>query len=328
MKVTVGIPTYNRASLLEQTIRSALAQSHADFRLLICDNGSDDETPAVVASFDDPRIEYVRSEANVGMIPNFNRVIELARGDDALVMLSDDDVLYPEYLASVVETLASHANVGVVHTAIDLIDEASHIIERNVALLPPEAEVTLEPGEQYLQRSMRSHWTVAWSSALFRIEALAAAGGLRLDEHPSADVPLLMRIALKWDLAMLAKPLVGVRVHTDAATAAIAGWTGTGYALGTYAENLLERRLRFLDEAQLPSSKVTSYRAAARHAYRQDVVARTALRGGSDLSWSATTHALLELLRREPRALGMPSTWRLIGAQLGGRHLKRALHRR
>ena len=75
------------------------------------DNASDDETPDVVASFADPRIDYIRSDRNIGMIANFNRVIHHAE-TPFLVLLPDDDLLYPDYLRSVVDVLSNHASVG------------------------------------------------------------------------------------------------------------------------------------------------------------------------------------------------------------------------
>src|SRR5215831_17377998 len=88
--VTVGIPTYNRAEWLRESIASVLAQSYANFQLLISDNASDDTTEEVVASFDDSRIDYVRSVTNVGLVNNFNRLVEFAKGE-FLIILPDDD---------------------------------------------------------------------------------------------------------------------------------------------------------------------------------------------------------------------------------------------
>ncbi len=99
-KVTVGIPTYNRASLLDETIRSVLGQQFADFRLVVSDNASDDGTSELVGSFADPRLAYVRSERNVGMIANLNRLIALTE-TEFLLLLPDDDIVYPGYLGSV-----------------------------------------------------------------------------------------------------------------------------------------------------------------------------------------------------------------------------------
>ena len=153
--MTIGIPTYNRAKLLREAIDSALSQSVTNFRLLVCDNASDDETPNVVASFDDPRLDYIRSDTNVGMIANFNRIIEETKSE-TVVLLSDDDVLRPGYLAGVLPVLESRPAVGVVHTALDLIDSETRVLRKAVALMPSRSPVTIESGAQYLDRSMRS----------------------------------------------------------------------------------------------------------------------------------------------------------------------------
>ena len=58
VNVTVGIPTYNRARLLERSIASVLRQTYRHFSLVVSDNASDDDTAAVVASFRDPRLVY------------------------------------------------------------------------------------------------------------------------------------------------------------------------------------------------------------------------------------------------------------------------------
>ena len=59
-RTTILIPTYNRARWLPGAIESVLAQTERDFTLVISDNASTDETPEVVARYDDPRITYVR----------------------------------------------------------------------------------------------------------------------------------------------------------------------------------------------------------------------------------------------------------------------------
>src|SRR4051794_29148747 len=77
-RVAVAIPTFNRSALLKVTIESVVAQSFANFRLIVSDNASDDDTPDAVRSFGDERIDYVRAEHNIGAPGNFRRVLELA----------------------------------------------------------------------------------------------------------------------------------------------------------------------------------------------------------------------------------------------------------
>ena len=132
VKLTVGIPTFNRAGWLRESIESVLAQTFADFRLIVSDNASDDDTPEVVRSFDDDRIHYVRSERNVGSIGNFNRLIALAE-TEFLVLLPDDDVLYPGHLAAAVDVLERFDTVGLVHSAFEFIDAQSRVVRERGA---------------------------------------------------------------------------------------------------------------------------------------------------------------------------------------------------
>src|SRR4051794_24029792 len=154
-KVTIGIPTYNRAAFLREAIESALAQSYRDFRLVISDNASTDDTCDVASSFVDPRIRYIRAEQNVGMIGNFNRLVELA-DTEFLMLLPDDDQLYPDYLSSVVELLERFPSVGVVHTAFDEIDTESRVQNHAVTFVNSRRPPTFELGHAFLERSMTS----------------------------------------------------------------------------------------------------------------------------------------------------------------------------
>jgi glycosyltransferase involved in cell wall biosynthesis len=326
-KVTVGIPTFNRSGFLRESMASVLSQSFRDFRLLVCDNASEDDTPDVVASFADPRITYSRSDRNIGMIGNFNRVIELA-DTEFLVLLPDDDILYPDYLSSVVSVLERYPNVGVAHTACDLIDGESRVIERGRALMPTREPVSVEPRDRYLERSMRLTWTVCWPSALFRTSAIVAADGLRVDEEPLADVPLLMRIALDWDFAYLSESLVGFRLHAAAATADLGSFTGTGYELLDEQPGILfDQRTRFLSEAGLSQRQTDRYRSIAERAFRAEKVHRLANKAGLGAPWTSTNSRLLELINADGRTLLVPETWQLIAAQLGGRQARRIARR-
>jgi glycosyltransferase involved in cell wall biosynthesis len=71
-RVTVVIPTFNRARFLPVAVDSVLAQTYGDFRLLIADNASTDETADIVARYDDARIDYVRRPENLGITANHN----------------------------------------------------------------------------------------------------------------------------------------------------------------------------------------------------------------------------------------------------------------
>ena len=321
MKLTVGIPTYNRSGLLRQAIESVLAQTYTDFRLIVSDNASHDDTPDVVRSFDDGRIEYARSETNIGAIGNFNRLIELAESE-FLILLPDDDVLYPDHLRTAVEVLERSQRIGLVHTAFDVIDVQSRVTQ-TVRPVASRAPVKIERQDRALERLMVSAWGICFSSVVYRTKAIADAGGLREDEEPFGDRALWMRIALGWDFGYVSRPLIGFRPHGDTITRSIAleqGLAPDDREFLLYSRINFDRRTDFLDGASLPSRRRGWLRGLAGLQFLIE-----------NAAWGLPSRdvatRLVELIRTEPRLLGRPALWRLIAAQLGGRRVRAALRR-
>ncbi len=94
--VSVAIATYNRAEFLRTSINSVLLQTMQDFEIVVVDDGSTDQTRAVVASFNDPRIRYFYQE-NAGISAARNRAADESRGFYTAVH-DDDDLMIPERL--------------------------------------------------------------------------------------------------------------------------------------------------------------------------------------------------------------------------------------
>ena len=96
-RVSVVIPTYNRADVLPRAIDSVLTQTFEAFELLVVDDGSTDRTETVVASLDDSRVRYVAHETNRGANVARNTGIEHARGE-YVAFLDSDDAWHPTKL--------------------------------------------------------------------------------------------------------------------------------------------------------------------------------------------------------------------------------------
>jgi glycosyltransferase involved in cell wall biosynthesis len=96
MKVSVIIPTYNYAAYVREAIDSVLAQTVQDFHIVVVDDGSTDETPAILATIHDPRIEVIRTE-NRGICAACNEGLARARGE-FIGFLGADDRWRPEKL--------------------------------------------------------------------------------------------------------------------------------------------------------------------------------------------------------------------------------------
>ena len=123
VRLTVGIPTYNRAEDLRVACESVLAQVDSAFRgqieILICDNASTDATKAVARDYMaryPSLFAYHRQPENLGFSRNVDAVVRHARGDFVL-LLGDDDGLEPHALATLGDILSRHDDVGVVFLA-------------------------------------------------------------------------------------------------------------------------------------------------------------------------------------------------------------------
>jgi len=100
-KVAIGIPAYKRVGLLRETMQSILAQQgFDDYEIIVSDDNPErgDETEKYIAELASDRIRYYKNERNIGMTANWNRLVELCESP-YIVLLHDDDLLYPNYLA-------------------------------------------------------------------------------------------------------------------------------------------------------------------------------------------------------------------------------------
>lgn len=122
-KVSVIIPTYNRAHVLGRALRSVLNQAYQDFELIVVDDGSSDATVEVMSGFADSRIRYLHHEENRGAAAARNSGIKAARGEYVAFLDSDDEWL-PEKLEKQIEAFRQvSSRVGVVYTDMWLIGE-------------------------------------------------------------------------------------------------------------------------------------------------------------------------------------------------------------
>jgi glycosyltransferase involved in cell wall biosynthesis len=111
-RVTIGLPTFNRADMIARTIDSVLDQTYGDWELIISDNASTDGTRSVCerAAARDERITYIRQPVNLGLVGNFNFLSEVGRGP-FFMYLADDDWLGESFLERCVAILEDRPDV-------------------------------------------------------------------------------------------------------------------------------------------------------------------------------------------------------------------------
>jgi glycosyltransferase involved in cell wall biosynthesis len=124
-KISVIMPTYNRADLLPAAIRSVIAQTYADWELLVVDDGSKDGTKEVVSNFtkDDSRIKYL-SQENQGASAARNNGIKNATGE-YLAFLDSDDEYLPRNLEAKLTILESRPETIIVNGVSWIVDGAT-----------------------------------------------------------------------------------------------------------------------------------------------------------------------------------------------------------
>lgn len=129
-QVSIGMPVYNGAKLVERALTSLLRQTFTDFELIISDNGSTDATGEICQRFasQDSRIRYVRQPHNIGATENFLFVLAESRAP-CFVWAAHDDFWEPEFLAANHEVLATRPDVVLSVSMVEFASEQGNIVD-------------------------------------------------------------------------------------------------------------------------------------------------------------------------------------------------------
>ena len=206
-KVTVCVPTYNYARYLPACVGSVLAQSLADWELIVVDDVSSDSTDEVMAAYRDERIRYLKNETNLGLVRNVNRTLSLARGE-YVVVLHADDLLAPEMLRTGAEFLDRHPNVGHLHSSFDLVDGDGRRLESKGRPWPTGAVA----GRVELEHLLLDN-DVGLPTVMARQRCYAELGGYDESYEWVHDWEMWMRWALHHDVGFVQAPLAATRAH-------------------------------------------------------------------------------------------------------------------
>jgi glycosyltransferase involved in cell wall biosynthesis len=118
-KLSICISTFNRAAFIGETLESILPQVTNDCEIIVSDNASQDDTETVVAEFACrcEHLRYIKQNSNDGMDRNYDRAVELARGEYCW-LLSDDDPLKPGAVATVLNALTRDFSLVLVNSEV------------------------------------------------------------------------------------------------------------------------------------------------------------------------------------------------------------------
>ena len=213
-RVSIVVPSFNNASFIEATMDAILAQTFADFELVVADHSSSDGTWELLQPYAaDPRVRLLQTEAGGGAPRNWERVTAEARGE-LVKLVCGDDIIYPDCLRDQVAAMDTHPSVVLVAAQRDLIDARGGIVTTRRGLAGLVGRV---PG-----RVAARHTVVAGSNifgepacVLVRREALIHAGGWDA-RHPFViDEATYVKVLLVGDFFGIDKALAAFRLSSS-----------------------------------------------------------------------------------------------------------------
>ncbi len=197
--ISVAICTYNRANYLREAINSVLGQTRGDFELIICDDASTDDTPAVCMALEqqDARVRTLRHSKNVGMIANWNSGLAASRGR-YYAKLDDDNRYLPKFLEKTVGMLEQNVEASFAFTDEWFINQAGERLTQVTEVNSKHyGRIGLPAGLQRDTPILAAKQSCGINATLFVREALTNAGGFREIGGTIADLDVFLNLAMQ-----------------------------------------------------------------------------------------------------------------------------------
>ncbi len=199
--ITVITPTYNRADLVREAIDSVLQQTFTDFELIVIDDGSTDESEAVIGAIDDPRLKYIKQE-NGGASAARNRGLAEATGE-WVAFLDSDDLYLPNRLELQMVQVEAMPEVGLVYGRY-YSSTVTNLEKKLAGLCHDSLDL----------RSLLMGPVFHWSTVLIRRDFLEQEGGFDTRFTVGEEWELTLRLALaQCEMVCVPEPLSWVRMQ-------------------------------------------------------------------------------------------------------------------
>lgn len=197
-KVSVVMPTHNRAKELPKSIQSVLSQSFSDFEFIIIDDASTDNTEDVVNGFKDCRIIYKKLINNVGAAEARNVGIRFAKADIVAFQDSDDEWTSSKLEISLRE-LTAQENIGAVFSKFIQVSHSG-------CRLMPVGVYTFDPDNVYLSLLWQNH--VGTPTLVAKKKYIDMAGGFTKEMPRYQDWELALNLARITEVKYIEQPML------------------------------------------------------------------------------------------------------------------------
>lgn len=210
-RVSILLTCYNHIRYLPDAWKSVTSQTYTDWELIAIDDGSMDGTRKWLLEHQS-EAKVILNESNLGTYGSLNRALSEAKGE-IIAILNDDDLWAPNKLEEQLNLLDSHPEVGLVHTDGWFIDgDGKKREDSPLGFDFPR----FETGE--LLAPLLYQNKIIASAALVRRTCFDELGGFNESYFGSGDWEMWLRIAEKWQVGCVAKPLTFYRVHGENAS--------------------------------------------------------------------------------------------------------------
>ena len=254
--VSVVMPVYNVERFVAHAIDSVLAQSFADFELIIVDDGGTDGSMAIVRQYSDPRIRII-SQANRGLAGARNTGIAASEAP-FVALLDSDDAMAPEKLERHVIHLRANPDVGVSYAGAELMDEAGVLL--GIRQSPMRGPVSA--ADVFCGLVIKNGSVPVFRRAALEDGSYTLAGSSRVhyfDEtlRRSEDVEFWTRLALTtpWRFAGLPGALTRYRINNVGLSADVVrqleSWDRVRDSVARYAPDFVARHGRIARAREL-----------------------------------------------------------------------------
>lgn len=210
-KVSFVVPCYKLGHFLAQCVGSILAQSYRDFEVLIMDDSSPDNTPEVAKSFADPRVKHIRNEPNLGHLRNYNKGIELAKGEYIWLISADDWLRSSLVLERFVAIMERAPHVGYVFCPTMKVQDGQEAGVMEYSEI--SGQDLIIKGHKFLIDYLACANIVPAPAALARKECYVKVSDFPLDLPHAGDWYLWSMFALYYDVGFCAEAMVNRRFH-------------------------------------------------------------------------------------------------------------------
>ncbi len=212
-EISICVPTYNGGSFVGAALASIVSQTLADFELIVSDDCSYDDTPQVVRAIRDPRLVWKPNDRRLGLVGNWNRCIDLA-SNEYVNIFHQDDVMSPANLERKARVLDENQQVGFVFSNIVTLDSNGTAVGGHWNPVLPNSD-TVFSGPDFLRLTLTYGNLVPCQTVMARSQCFRRYGNFDSRLHYTPDLEMWLRLALHYDVAYIAEPLVGLRRHPN-----------------------------------------------------------------------------------------------------------------